>query len=441
MTRLMLRFAFAASFLVACGITERHVQEQGAGAATGSGGSAGVTAGGAPMAVEQGTVVTGPADVVGFGSSLATGKRGQGSRLWVGGTPQVSTFAAFDLSPSGSRVDVQLAPTEPIDPHMTFLTDSPASVSPSQGLGSLADGFSDPCFAMGIELDAVRIECGGLGLRLQPPDSLQPLLEFSFDNAQPTSVSYASQGEPGRDLLLTAREERFGWYYPTLDAPPFEISLPLDVSPDRITPRTVAIVQSSGPRFLLFGLPSFGKVLMYWASPEGPRYQGCLQGGPGFGKAITAGQLLSAMYPPSLVIGADNGVTVIGGKIGGLDPEGPCREPTQVQATLTCNSNGDPIDCGQSEFGAALAVGDLDGDGRDELVVGAPNLGVAAAQGAGGVFVFDIDAPGSYTSSLRTWTTPLAGSRLGHSLALPAVGQRRWIAAGAPGANRVVLLE
>jgi len=43
---------------------------------------------------------------------------------------------------------------------------------------------------------------------------------------------------------------------------------------------------------------------------------------------------------------------------------------------------------GAEAFGSALAVGDIDGDGQDDLVVGAPSADTAAGEDAGAVYVF-----------------------------------------------------
>jgi hypothetical protein len=88
---------------------------------------------------------------------------------------------------------------------------------------------------------------------------------------------------------------------------------------------------------------------------------------------------------------------------------------------------------GSDRFGAALAAGDLDRDGRDDLVVGTPGLA-----GGGGVGLF---TRGLRVGRLVTQRTSWVGQRTGQtdgfgsSLAIGGFdgGRRREVAVGAPG--------
>ncbi|WP_052847226.1 FG-GAP repeat domain-containing protein [Streptomyces avicenniae] len=81
-------------------------------------------------------------------------------------------------------------------------------------------------------------------------------------------------------------------------------------------------------------------------------------------------------------------VTVWYGARGGIDP---ARAPTRLRQ----GSNGIP---GSGElgdaFGASLGVGDTDGDGRDDVVVGVPGEDIGAAEEAGGVVLLRGTASG-----------------------------------------------
>ena len=113
---------------------------------------------------------------------------------------------------------------------------------------------------------------------------------------------------------------------------------------------------------------------------------------------------------------------------------------------LECPDIDDSVTCArESQFGATLAIGDLDGDGASELLVGAPGAAVDDVSEAGAVFVFrgssrlaDLDAE----ITVLRHSAPSTGASLGAALAiapgLDDAGVRRdEPVVGAPGANRV----
>jgi hypothetical protein len=71
-----------------------------------------------------------------------------------------------------------------------------------------------------------------------------------------------------------------------------------------------------------------------------------------------------------------------------------------------------------SVFGASLAVGDLDGDGADELVVGAPQSNVDGASNAGAAYVYVLDGQ-SFTREITLHDAqPEAEQRVGQVVAV-----------------------
>jgi hypothetical protein len=89
----------------------------------------------------------------------------------------------------------------------------------------------------------------------------------------------------------------------------------------------------------------------------------------------------------------------------------------------------DVVECGEApctSFGDALATGDVDGDDREDLVVGWP----ARHGSAGAVVVF---AHGATSGSILEHSTPTGDQRVGRSVAVVTVGDRGEVVAGAAG--------
>lgn len=130
-----------------------------------------------------------------------------------------------------------------------------------------------------------------------------------------------------------------------------------------------------------------------------------------------------------------------------LPPAGTCTGTWPVAIELSC-PDLEGVDCAAGSFGAALSIGDVDGDGTGDLIVGTPMAEVDGVGGAGAVFVFqgaasltDLDR----TVVALTASSPSSGAGLGTSVAVipgavanASSGARRVEpVAGAPGADRV----
>lgn len=94
----------------------------------------------------------------------------------------------------------------------------------------------------------------------------------------------------------------------------------------------------------------------------------------------------------------------------------------------------DGIACAGSGFGAALAIGDINGDGKGDLVVGAPAAEVGATL-SGAVYVLPGAASGVGTGAVLLRTSrPSASAALGTSVAtFESTDGRHEVVAGAPG--------
>lgn len=179
------------------------------------------------------------------------------------------------------------------------------------------------------------------------------------------------------------------------------------------------------------------------------RSRGCVDDpGPGFGQVLAIGDF-DGDGAPDVAIASSAGagrsetIQILAGS--SMPTEGSCAGAWPPAITLGCPSvaAAEGIDC--VEFGAALTAGDVNADGIDDLIVGAPGAEVDGVGGAGAVFVFAGDLVmanvGRDVAALRH-SRPETGAGLGRSVAaVPGQtfgGTTRYeVAAGAPGAGRI----
>ena len=175
------------------------------------------------------------------------------------------------------------------------------------------------------------------------------------------------------------------------------------------------------------GIPGAGMVFIYPGSPTGltagsvytsSAVAHAPAAGDGFGSALAAGDVdtdgldeLAVGLPGRTVSGAAaaGAVAVLHGTFGGLSGG---SWQTQEQAANVSEA-GD-------QFGFALTLADLNGDGALDLVAGAPGESLGAATTAGMVCSFPGGTialnPGTCLTASNAGASPETGARFGHSL-------------------------
>jgi hypothetical protein len=121
-------------------------------------------------------------------------------------------------------------------------------------------------------------------------------------------------------------------------------------------------------------------------------------GGPDarrFGTALAAGDLNGDGYDDLAVGAPDTSVTILFGTAGGLTLDDP--------GVVTPEDILPPDPAASSAYASSLAIGDVDGDGFDDLAIGMPAATVSGIPGAGQVTVVHGSASGLDSSSAETW--------------------------------------
>ncbi|MEQ8765011.1 MAG: hypothetical protein RL885_13850 [Planctomycetota bacterium] len=169
------------------------------------------------------------------------------------------------------------------------------------------------------------------------------------------------------------------------------------------------MLQKLGPAIgllLLAGAPAFGQLNDFEAELHDTTPT--LEVGASFGATVAIGDINGDGIDDT-VVGSptDDSATAI--------DTGSIRVffgPSLTTASLTISNPSNTVSGG---FGAAVTIGDVNDDGRDDVIVGAPFSNVGGNPAAGEVWVFF--GPFLQTSQQLTEPTPQAGSQYGFSLA------------------------
>lgn len=175
----------------------------------------------------------------------------------------------------------------------------------------------------------------------------------------------------------------------------------------------------------------------------------------GFGAGVALGDVTGDGIP-DLAVATDTAALAatvpvysgagLGGAVGCVSPD--ASDDASAPIEVTCDG---PLDglrearCESSAFGKSVTMGDLDADGVDELIVGAPAATVDGILSAGAVYVvpFDAGVPSPDGAVALVHSNPEEGDELGWSLATVETNledePRDEVVAGMPGTDAVAI--
>ncbi len=391
----------------------------------------------------------------GFGNRLATTTVEDRVRLFVLGSPGRHGGASYDLgladSPSLEASDAGHCTG---DGDLCYLAAQPVALPRGPdtgeelelclvaGLGTRFDGDGETTGLI------TRCEAGGADVQFAYPlpngtiaNRATELLGKNIGDA----VLLGTNATGPKLLVAVWPQERHAWFYLPRTDRPIELMLPPGSDGDK--PTALAVVREEDGWLVAIGASKVGHVWLIRVTSDGQSTPvGCLGGLDGLGRALTAGPVARGNHD-DLVLADDHHVHVLSGKALATLP--PVANPSCSLTSLPANTLMASFSCGQtpsvsgcesSDFGAALAVGDVDGDGDGEVIVGAPLMSVRGEDSAGAILLYDVEGKNPHElTEVKFISSAEQGDHLGESLATPRIDGRHVIAAGAPGGGKAVI--
>jgi hypothetical protein len=396
----------------------------------------------------------------GFGVTLTAALEDGRSLLLVGGEPGTSAVALYAVGTS------EAPGTTALDTHFCngasgqcFLGTEVAYLAKTQQPEGHSSPDASSCVALGLgksNLDGpgVFFECqdkSSFSRKVLP--KYEEDVDFALRTDQNETVVIAGDGAPDPAIVVGAPAALTlgkAWYYPPDAVEPVELA-PAGKSAPGYGSKVAAIATGENSWLFAVAAPGAGELHLFRATGTEAHYVGCLGGSQGFGRTLATGFVRAGSKAsgdlPELLVSDDDTVYVFEAAplaalpdATGISCSLAALPPMTLRNSFGCGSTKDTSDCSTSGFGVALAVGDIDGDGDGEVLVGAPQMTVHGTHGVGAVLVYDADEPGDGTlSDTRFITHGTNGDSIGGSLAAAPIGGRDVIVGGGPRNGKVAL--
>lgn len=380
-----------------------------------------------------------PGDTNALGLSVAA-MRGKSSTLAFASA--ADAYAVYEFAKS------DLVSNDALTVGSCSATDGCWSSTTVAAINQVVDSVATACFAFGVENEKaegtrVLLACENNLVRGLPiPDPAMSELSALQPNSKAPRVQFASGPRLAPDLLAAANSASgSAWFYPVGAGAPLALSKPSTAG--KSYGDAIAVAGTDATRFIAVGEPQ-GKTLhlMPTDGTVAPTTSLCISSpSTNFAVAITAGHFTSS-DSVDLAVASDSEVLVLPGLDGlpySADPTAPCVDIAAIDAarTISCTALNAGNACGGLLATVALAAADLDGDGRDELLIGTPSASTRGNDAAGKILVTSFGRTKPTLIQELSLSSAESGDRLGSSIAGVPLSRPEVVLAGAPGGNKL----
>jgi len=331
--------------------------------------------------------------------------------------------------------------TSPID---TLLCDAKRCAL-AESLGALAtfrdgDGTDHArCFALGwwvgdSSREGLLLGCAGGWERMLPVPEAASVAASEASGGKEVPLAIAADRAQER-LVAASSRATLAWAYLDPASPP--LALPPPAADLEGYGTAVALLSLPGGALAVVTAPGAETALLYRLGDGAAEQVGCLQGVQGAPGTLAAGDVDGDGLEDLAFTSTEGSVRLLSGQsLQALTAaDAACGGAWAAGAELAafeCRDAEGLTGCESAQFGASVAVADLQGDGRSEVVVGVPGAHAGSRRAAGGAMVFELSDPAEVSDTYRV-SSASAGARYGTSLAAVRVGERDVLALGGAG--------
>jgi|GEM_PF-2151766 len=383
-----------------------------------------------------------PNDAVGTGQSVATFRSSGGVILAVSAQNHVLLYRLGNgVEPSRSAFTSQ-----PCDGDQScVLSQSLAGLQASaltENVGCVAYGVGRLETGTDTASARVLLLCEDLVQRsLAVPSAFDAWLQGrSVGPSTMVSMATTRRGSP-QPLAVSVPDAGMSWFYDGLDPNPIELP---PVPDGNAAARSLAVMREGSGYRVVAGLVTPDQTIWTYRvnADRAASSAGCVQGPAQFGRVLATGTFDDDAFEDLAVADAQHVFVLGGASLAGLEApsSGVCTslEGLAQLRRAECQQLPDLDGCAGSPYPMALAAGNLDATGPDELIVGAPNTSVRGEGTAGAAFVYASNSDALRIVQGLYVSTAVSGNWLGKSVAIAELGGIDTVLAGAPGDNAIM---